>query len=177
MSSKLKKGYIQVYTGDGKGKTTAALGLAFRAAGNDFRVYIGQFMKGQEYGELKTAERLAPNIVIEQFGKPTFVHVDKATEEDIQAAQNGLARLREVVKGGLYDIVIMDEVNVALYFKLITVEDVLEILENKPASVEIILTGRYAPRELIDRADLVTEMKEIKHYFARGVPARMGIEK
>ncbi len=174
---KLEKGYVQVYTGDGKGKTTAALGLAFRALGNGFRVYMGQFMKGQSYGELKLARKFGDQFVIEQYGKPTFVHVERATEEDIQLAQNGLARLKDAIMSGDYDIVIMDEVNVALFFGLITIEEVLEILDNKPTHVEVICTGRNAPEALIDRADLVTEMKEIKHYYTQGVPARKGIEK
>jgi len=177
MSTEFKKGYVQVYTGNGKGKTTAALGLAFRAAGNEFHVFIGQFMKGQKYGELEAAKRLSPYITIEQFGKPTFVHVDKATEEDIQLAKKGLARSREAMLSGKYDIVILDEINVAIFFKLVTTENVLSFIEEKPTGVELILTGRYAPKELIEKADLVTEMKEIKHYYAQGVQARKGIEK
>ncbi len=175
--SRLKKGYVQVYTGDGKGKTTAALGLAFRALGSGLRVFMGQFMKGQSYGELKTARKFGDQFVIEQYGKPTFVHVDNPTDEDIQLAQRGLERLREAVLGGAYDIVIMDEVNVALYFGLVTVQEVLEILDAKPTHVEVVCTGRNAPPELIERADLVTEMREIKHYYTQGVSARKGIEK
>ncbi len=177
MSLKLKKGYVQIYTGNGKGKTTAALGLAFRAAGNEFNVFIGQFMKGQDYGELKAAKRLAPYITMNQFGKATFVHVDKATEDDIRLAKEGLAHSREALLSGKYDIVILDEINVAIFFKLLTTEDVLKLVEEKPENVELILTGRYAPKELIEKADLVTEMKEIKHYYTQGVLARKGIEK
>jgi cob(I)alamin adenosyltransferase len=174
---KLERGYIQVYTGDGKGKTTAALGLAFRALGNGFRVFMGQFMKGQSYGELKLARQFGDRFVIEQYGKPTFVHVDHPEPEDVEMARQGLARLREIILSGEYDIVIMDEVNVALYFGLIEIQDVLAILDEKPLHVEVICTGRRAPQELVDRADLVTEMREIKHYYTRGVPARSGIEK
>ncbi len=177
MPTKLKKGYVQIYTGNGKGKTTAALGLAFRAAGNNFHTFIGQFMKGQKYGELEAAKRLAPFITIEQFGKPTFVHVSKATEEDIRLAKEGLERSRNAMLSKEYDIVILDEINVAIFFKLVTSEDVLALIEEKPAGVELILTGRYAPKELIEKADLVTEMKEIKHYYTHGVQARKGIEK
>jgi cob(I)alamin adenosyltransferase len=177
MAEKLKRGYVQIYTGNGKGKTTAALGLALRAAGNEFSVFIGQFMKGQDYGELKAAARLAPFVTIEQFGQPTFVHVDKATEEDIRLAQEGLDRCREAMLSGIYDIVILDEVNVAIFFKLVTTEQVLQLLKEKPESVELILTGRYAPQDLIEKADLVTEMREIKHYYTQGVLARKGIEK
>ncbi|NOY78921.1 MAG: cob(I)yrinic acid a,c-diamide adenosyltransferase [Calditrichaeota bacterium] len=177
MPTKLKKGYVQIYTGNGKGKTTAALGLAFRAAGNDFHVFIGQFMKGQDYGELKAASRLAPYITIEQFGKPTFVHVDKATEEDVRLAKEGLEQSRKAMLSEAYDIVILDEINVAIFFKLVTTEEVLALIDEKPAGVELILTGRYAPKDLIEKADLVTEMKEVKHYYTQGVQARKGIEK
>ncbi len=177
MAGHLKKGYVQIYTGNGKGKTTAALGLALRAAGNEMNVFIGQFMKGQDYGELKAAARLEPFVTIEQFGQPTFVHVDKASEEDIRLAQEGLARCREAMTSGRYDIVILDEVNVAIFFKLVTTEQVLELIEQKPEQVELVLTGRYAPEELVNKADLVTEMREIKHYYAQGVVARKGIEK
>ncbi|RKY80561.1 cob(I)yrinic acid a,c-diamide adenosyltransferase [candidate division KSB1 bacterium] len=173
----LQRGYFQVYTGEGKGKTTAALGLAFRAAGSGLRTYIGQFMKGVHYGELTAAKQLAPAIVIEQYGRPAFVHPQQATEEDINLAKTGLAKLKKAVLNGEYDIVIMDEVNVALYFKLISVDEVLEIIDQKPEQVEIIATGRYAPQALIDRADLVTEMRQIKHYYTQGVKARKGIEK
>ena len=177
MAGHLKKGYVQIYTGNGKGKTTAALGLALRAAGNEMNVFIGQFMKGQDYGELKAAARLEPFVTIEQFGQPTFVHVDKASEEDIRLAQEGLTRCREAMTSGRYDIVILDEVNVAIFFKLVTTEQVLELIEQKPEQVELVLTGRYAPEELVNKADLVTEMREIKHYYAQGVVARKGIEK
>ncbi len=177
MAGHLKKGYVQIYTGNGKGKTTAALGLALRAAGNEMNVFIGQFMKGQDYGELKAAARLEPFVTIEQFGQPTFVHVDKASEEDIRLAQEGLARCREAMTSDRYDIVILDEVNVAIFFKLVTTEQVLELIEQKPEQVELVLTGRYAPEELVNKADLVTEMREIKHYYAQGVVARKGIEK
>jgi len=174
---KLKEGFVQVYTGDGKGKTTAALGLAFRALGSGLRIFMGQFMKGQSYGELSTAGRFGDQFRIEQFGKPTFVHVDRATEEDIELAQKGLRRIREVVMSGEYDIVILDEINVAIYFGLVSVEEVLDVLNKKPAHVEIVCTGRNAPEALIERADLVTEMREIKHYYRQGIPARKGIEK
>ncbi len=177
MAGGLKKGYIQIYTGNGKGKTTAALGLALRAAGNELSVFIGQFMKGQDYGELKAVQQLAPFITIEQFGQPTFVHVDKATEEDIRLAQQGLARCREAMLSNRYDIVILDEVNVAIFFRLLKTEQILELFEQKPEQVELILTGRYAPEALIEKADLVTEMREIKHYYSQGVVARKGIEK
>ncbi len=175
--SKLKKGYIQVYTGNGKGKTTAALGLALRAAGRGMKVYIGQFMKGQEYGELDAINNyLSDWITLEQYGTPKFV-VGKPSEEDVKMAREGLKKAENAMLSGDYDIVILDEVNVSIYLKTLELEEVLNFIDKKPESVELILTGRYAPQELIDRADLVTEMKEIKHYYTKGVIAREGIEK
>jgi cob(I)alamin adenosyltransferase len=172
------KGYIQVYTGNGKGKTTAALGLALRAAGYGLRSYVGQFLKGQAYGELAAVRKLAPLITIEQFGRKGFVHVtENADEEDIQRARSGLEKCRRAMLSGRYAIVILDEVNVALHFRLLGTKDVLDLLAQKPAGVEVVLTGRYAPPALLKRADLVTEMREKKHYYAGGVRARTGIEK
>jgi len=172
------KGYIQVYTGNGKGKTTAALGLALRAAGCGLRSYIGQFLKGQAYGELAAVRKLAPLITIEQFGRKGFVHVtENPDEEDIQRARAGLEKCRRTMLSGRYSLIILDEVNVAVHFRLLSIKDVLDLLDQKPADVEVILTGRYAPPALLRRADLVTEMKEKKHYYKRGVRARPGIEK
>lgn len=167
-------GYIHVYTGNGKGKTTAAFGLALRAACANKKVFIGQFIKGMEYSELKVPQFI-PNIKIEQFGRNCFIF-NKPTQEDINAAQKGLERIKEILKNKEYDIVILDEINVAIYYKLVTVKDVLDILNLRDDKVEIILTGRYAPEEFIEIADLVTEMKEIKHYYQKGVKARKGIE-
>ncbi len=179
MIEKIKRrGYIQVYTGSGKGKTTAALGLALRAAGHKQRVYIGQFLKGQMYGELFSAKLVAPYITIEQFGRKGFIHVTKDPDkEDIQKAKRGLKRCLEAMLSLKYRIIILDEINVAVYFKLLTEKEVLEFLSQKPEGVEVILTGRYAPATFIKRADLVTEMKEKKHYYKKGVKAREGIEK
>jgi len=171
----MKKGFLQIYTGDGKGKTTAALGLALRAAGHGLRTYIAQFMKGQTYGELKSIN-LVPEMEIEQFGKDTFIHIDQATPKDIQMAQHGLRKAKEKMLSGEFSIIILDEINMAVYFKLLTVTEVLDFISAKPKSIELILTGRRAPDELIQRADLVTEMKEIKHYYSQGVDARDGIE-
>jgi len=169
-------GLIQVYTGDGKGKTTAALGLALRAAGHGLRTYVGQFMKGQDYGELQGARMLAPYLTIEQYGRPTFVHVHSATPEDVRLAHEGLDRARAAMLSGHYDIVVLDEVCVALHFELLTWPEVLLFLEQKPEHVELVLTGRRAPQELLERADLVTEMREVKHPYNQGVAARKGIE-
>ncbi len=172
------KGHIQVYTGDGKGKTTAALGLAFRAAGYKNKVYIGQFLKGQEYGELLSAKKLQPYITIEQFGRKGFIHVTKdPDEEDIKRAKRGLKKCREAMLSRKYRIIILDEINVAVDLNLLTEEEVLKFLDKKPEDVEIVLTGRFAPPSFLKKADLVTEMKAKKHYYKKGVRAREGIEK
>lgn len=168
------KGYIHVYTGNGKGKTTAAFGLALRAALADKKVYIGQFVKGMEYSELKIDEIL-PNIEIHQFGQECFIY-NEPTEKDILIANEGLDICREVLEKGDHDLVILDELNIALYYKLFSVEEVIEVLENRKPNIEVVITGRYAPKKLIELGDLVTEMKEIKHYYNNGVEARKGIE-
>jgi cob(I)alamin adenosyltransferase len=172
----LSRGYVQVYTGDGKGKTTAALGLALRASGHGLRTYIGQFMKGQHYGELD-ALRDHPLITIEQYGDVRCIRRDEVTSEHVAQAHRGLERVREAMRSGQYDIVVLDEVNVTIWFGLLAVEEVLALLDERPEHVEVILTGRRAPRELIERADLVTEMREVKHYYQQGVMAREGIER
>jgi cob(I)alamin adenosyltransferase len=172
------KGYLQVYTGEGKGKTTAALGLALRAAGHKQKVYIGQFLKGQDYGELSAAKKLQPYITIEQFGRKGFIHVTKdPDEEDIKRAKRGLKMCLQAMLSRKYKIIILDEINVAVDLNLLTEEEVHEFLDKKPEEVEIILTGRYAPPSFLKRADLVTEMKAKKHYYQKGVRAREGIEK
>jgi len=172
------KGRIQVYTGNGKGKTTAALGLALRAAGWEYRTFIGQFLKGQSCGELAAAAGLAPFITIEQFGREGFLTIeDTPEEEDVGRARRGLDRCREALRSGEYRLVILDEVLVAVHFNLLTEADLLEFLDQKPDDVEVVLTGRFAPASVIERADLVTDMTEVKHYYARGVRARRGIEK
>lgn len=176
MANYLQNGLVQIYTGDGKGKTTAALGLALRASGHGFKTYIGQFMKGQSYGEL-IALKNNPDIEIEQYGTDTFVHVKTATAEDVANAENGLHRARQAMFSGRYAVVILDEVTVAIHFRLLSVHQVLEFINEKPQHIELVLTGRRAPKELIDRADLVTEMREIKHYYKAGISARDGIER
>ena len=173
----LDKGYVQVYTGNSKGKTTAALGLAFRAMGRGMKTYFGQFLKGQKYGELEAAKMMSPYITIEQYGKDTFVHVRGRSEEDVEMAHRGLARAKEAMLFGEYDIIVFDEIITSHFFHLISLEEMLEIIKSKPDGVEVILTGRYAPPELIAAADLVTEMVEVKHYFKQGVAARDGIER
>jgi cob(I)alamin adenosyltransferase len=171
-------GYVQVYTGNGKGKTTAALGLALRAAGHGMKTYIGQFLKGQHYGEIAAAEKLSPLIRIERFGREGFLHITAGPDdEDIRRAVQGLRKCREAMLSGRYQIIVLDEVNTAVLLKVLSVQDVLDFLAERPESVELVLTGRGAPQAVIDRADLVTEMKNIKHYYERGVKAREGIEK
>jgi cob(I)alamin adenosyltransferase len=172
------KGYVQVYTGNGKGKTTAALGLALRAAGHAMRTYIGQFLKGQDYGELAAVRRLAPLIIIGQFGRKGLLHVTENPEdEDIERAKLGLDKCLKAMLSGRFRLIVLDEVCVALHFHLLGEKDILDFLARKPADVELVLTGRYAPAWLLRRADLVTEMKAKKHYFDKGVRARAGIEK
>lgn len=172
------KGYIQVYTGNGKGKTSAALGLALRAAGHGLRVYIGQFLKGQQYGELSSLKCLSPYITLEQFGRKGFVHVtENPDDEDVTRARKGLKKCLRAMLSRKYGIIILDEVNVAVYFHVLSEKEVLSFLDQKPQDVEIVLTGRYAPSSFIKRADLVTEMREIRHYYHKGVKARQGIER
>ncbi len=167
---------IQVYTGNGKGKTTAAIGLAIRAVGHDLKVFIGQFMKGSFYGELRTLEDI-PNIDIVQFGSPDCIRKEDVTEFHKKKAEEGLAYCHRAISSGEYDLVILDEINVTIWFELLALEDVLVIIKDKPNNVELVLTGRYAPQEIINIADLVTEMKEIKHYYSHGIEARDGIER
>lgn len=173
---KLEKGLVQVYTGNGKGKSSAAFGLALRAIGRGLKVYIIQFIKGGfDYGELYIVDKL-PNLTLKAFGRGKFVTQKPAEKVDVEFAEEALALAEEVVKSGEYDIVILDEINVALNLKLIKTEKVLELIKNKPKHVELVLTGRYAPNEIIEAADLVTEMKEVKHPYNKGFQARKGIE-
>jgi cob(I)alamin adenosyltransferase len=172
----LERGYTQVYTGDGKGKTTAALGLTLRAIGYNLKIFIAQFIKGMEYNEIKALREFKDNVTIKQYGKGCFIR-KKPSETDIKMAENGLKEIKQVLTSGTYNIVILDEINVALHFNLIKVKDLVEIIKAKPEKVELILTGRKAKKEILEIADLVTEMKEIKHYYTRGVMAREGIEK
>jgi cob(I)alamin adenosyltransferase len=172
------RGRVQIYTGNGKGKTTAALGLALRAAGHGFKTHIGQFLKGQVYGELAAAKKLSPLLKIEQYGRKGFYHVtEDPDQDDIRRARNGLKKSLKAMLSKDFRIVVLDEINVAVYFKLLEEKEILDFIDQKPKSVELILTGRYAPPSFLDKADLVTEMKEIKHYFQNGVKARKGIEK
>lgn len=170
-----EKGYIQVYTGDGKGKTTAAFGLALRAAGAGKKVFIGQFVKGMHYSELDIIPKI-PNINIKQYGLDCFIY-NEPSQDDIDAARAGFFEMKDILCSGEYDLVIMDEANIALYYKLFTFDELRQALISRAEHVEVVITGRKAPKELIEMADLVTEMKEIKHYYTKGVQARTGIEK
>ena len=175
MMARNADGRVQVYTGDGKGKTTAAIGLAVRAAGHNRRTYIGQFMKGQAYGEL-TALQHFPQVTVEQYGDPRCIRKEEVTEKHVADAASGLERARKAMLSGEYDLVVLDEVNVALWFGLLTEEAVLRFIDERPPELELVLTGRRAPNTILDRADLITEMLEVKHYYADGLLARKGIE-
>lgn len=169
------KGYIQVYTGNGKGKTTAAFGLALRAVGAGKKVLFSQFVKGQIYSEIMAVQQFLPSITVKQYGLDCFI-IKSPSQADIDIARKGFKEVSEIILSGIYDVVILDEANIALYYNLFTVGELIQVLNRKPAETEIIITGRYAPQELIEIADLVTEMKEIKHYYNKGVEARVGIE-
>ncbi len=175
-TKKNRKGYTQVYTGNGKGKTTAAIGLSIRAAGAGLKVYIAQFIKMGDYSEIKALRRYSDLITVEQFGLGRFTN-RKPAPEDIRAAQKGLERVKSVLVSDDYDIVIMEEANVAVKLGLIAVQDLLKLIINKPHDKELVITGRGASPRIIENADLVTEMRPIKHYYQKGVPARVGIEK
>ncbi len=166
---------IQVYTGNGKGKTTAALGLALRALGSGLRVCLIQFMKKGQFGEIKALKKYK-KMTVRQFGLKTFVSSKKPKKQDIQAAKKAFRLVKKTIKEGKYDLIILDEINVAVYFGLIDVEDVVKAVKKASLSTEIVLTGRYAHAKVIKLADLVTEMKEKKHYFWKDKKARKGIE-
>jgi len=176
VEQRLEQGLVQVYTGDGKGKTSAAFGLALRAVGRGLKVYVIQFIKGGfDYGELYVVERL-PNFKLKAFGRGKFVTDVSPAEDDVRLAKEAFELAREVVSGGEYDVVVLDEINVALHLKLVGIEEVVDLIRRKPKHVELVLTGRSAPSEVVELADLVTEMREVKHPYTKGVPPRKGIE-
>ncbi len=191
------KGYVQVYTGNGKGKTTAAIGLAIRALGAGKRVLLLQFMKSKVYSEHNILPQISPDLHLETLGKPFFVAKEgsltaeelakwgsevvvfppgKPPADYVAVAVQGIARAKEAVSNGKYDLVILDEINVAMFFELVSWQQVEDVINSKLENVELVLTGRGASPELIERADLVTEMREVKHYYQQGVAARLGIE-
>ena len=171
----MEKGYIHVYTGPGKGKTTAALGLGLRAAGAGYKVHMVQFMKGRRYSELDAVEKL-PNFTISQHGRDEFISKENPAQIDIDLAQKGFKYAKDIIKNGKYDLVILDELNVAVDYNLISLEDVIRLMKDKPEKLELILTGRYAHPEISLLADVVTEMLEIKHPYQQGIKARKGID-
>lgn len=174
---KLDQGFVQIYTGNGKGKSTAAIGQAVRAAGFGFKTYIAQFMKEYPYNELISLKHLSKWVTIEQFGGDEFVYKKELPgEEELTKAEKGLLTAKEKMFSSEYDLIILDEAIVAIYFKLIETKALVEFVKIKPVGVELILTGRYCPEELIEVADLVTEMKEVKHYYQKGITSRRGIE-
>lgn len=175
--TKLEKGFVQIYTGNGKGKSTAAIGQAVRAAGFGLKTYIAQFMKEYPYSELKSLILLEEWITVEQFGGDAFVYKRELPgKEELEKARAGLESAKEKILSDKYDLIILDEAIVAIYFKLIRTGDLVDFVKQKPENVELILTGRYCPDELIELADLVTEMNEVKHYYQKGIISRKGIE-
>lgn len=166
---------IHIYTGDGKGKTTAAMGLALRACGAGWKIFIAQFVKGKPYSELEAFRHLSEWITVRQYGRECFIH-HTPTPEDIQVARHGWEEVKLIIHEGKYRLVILDELTIAIYYQLISLPEVIEVIRNKPQLLELVITGRKMPPELIDYADLITEMKEIKHYYQQGISARLGIE-
>jgi cob(I)alamin adenosyltransferase len=165
---------VQVYTGEGKGKTTAALGLALRACGSGLRVFLVQFAKGRPSGELVALARFADLVTVRQFGREGFI-LGEPEPEDRDLARAGWREARQAASSR-YDLLILDEIGIALHYGLVDTAEVLALVRDKPAGLELVLTGRRMPDEVLQAADLVTEMREVKHYHARGVPARQGIE-
>ncbi len=171
----MQKGYIHIYTGNGKGKTTAAIGVAIRALGAGKKVFIAQFVKGMLYNEIKAIQQYLPAIEVQLYGQSCFI--DRApNEQDIAAAKHGLAEVQNKMLSNTFDVIILDEINIALHFKLLSVEEVLALIAQKSKHTELIMTGRYAPESLIEKADLVTDMQEVKHYYQQGVLSRPGID-
>ena len=171
----MKKGYLQVYTGNGKGKTTAAIGLAIRAAGAGLKVYFGQFIKQMEYSEVNILKNIE-GITWELYGTNGCIFNRPVNEQDMQGVEYGMKRAGEIIMSEEFDVVILDEIFIPLSLGMIVENDINELVSLKPASLELVLTGRYAPEYIIETADLVTEMKEVKHYYEQGVKSRKGIE-
>ena len=171
----LEKGFVHIYTGNGKGKTTAAIGLGIRATGEGLKVYMIQFMKGRRYSEIDALDHI-PNFTVVQFGIDEFVSKEKPDKIDIDLAKKGFEQAKQILKAGKHDVVILDEINVAVDFNLIPLNDVLQLLSEKPEKVELILTGRYASPEIVRNADIVSEILEIKHPYKNGVESRKGID-
>jgi cob(I)alamin adenosyltransferase len=171
----VERGLIQVYTGDGKGKTTAALGLALRACGHGLKVFLAQFAKGRSTGEVQALARFSDLVTVRRYGRQDFL-VGEPGPEDVRLAREGWREVCETAARAEHDLLILDEIGIALHYRLVSPAEVLELMAAKPPSLELVLTGRKIPPELLEKADLVTEMREGKHYHARGVGARKGIE-
>ena len=171
----LEKGFIHIYTGNGKGKTTAAIGLGIRATGEGLKVYMIQFMKGRRYSEIDALENIKELTVI-QFGRDKFVSKENPEQIDIDLARKGFEHAKEIIKNGEHDLIILDEINVAVDFKLIPLKDVLKLMDEKPEKVELVLTGRYVHPDMVKQADLVSEILEIKHPYQNGIQSRKGID-
>lgn len=169
-------GMVHVYTGNGKGKTTAAFGLVARALCAGFKVYVGQFVKSMKYNETRLQEYFPTQLLVEQLGSGCFIHRE-ASEQDKEMAKEGLAHCAEIMASGEYDVVVLDELTIATYFQMLGTEEIIRALEGRAAGVEVVITGRYAPQELLDYADLVTDMQEVKHYYSRGILSRNGIDR
>lgn len=170
------RGYLQVYTGTGKGKTTAALGLALRASGAGLNVYVGQFIKKGRFSEIRALEKFSCSVTVEQYGRGCFIK-GKPSSADVRSARSGLSKLRDAMLNGEYDVVVADELNAAVRAGILDIEDVLQLADDRPQHVELVITGRGAHRRLLERADLVTDMRCLKHYHAAGARARKGIER
>ncbi len=171
----LEKGFVHIYTGNGKGKTTAAIGLGIRATGEGLKVYMIQFMKGRRYSEIDALENIKDFTVI-QFGRDEFVSKENPEQIDIDLARKGFEHAKEIIKNGEHDLIILDEINVAVDFKLIPLKDVLKLMDEKPEKVELVLTGRYVHPDMVKQADLVSEILEIKHPYQNGIQSRKGID-
>ncbi len=182
MDRRLKKGIVQVYTGDGKGKTTAALGLALRAIGQGFKVYMIQFLKSPKLssGEYKIRDIFGDNFDLNRLNTPWWSLKSFKNDDHIkrmrEVLKEEIIKLKGIISSGKYNLIILDEINICLFYRLIDLKEVIEIIKNKPRDIELVLTGRYAPEELKEIADLVTEIKMIKHPFSQGLKARRGIE-
>jgi len=170
------RGLVIVITGDGKGKTTSAFGQALRATGQGYKVCIIQFMKGRAYGEVLAVRKYLPTITLYQYGLDSFVMRDDPASIDMELAQQGFEKAKEIIAGGEYDMVILDEINVVMDFGLVPDYEILEMVRNKPPELDLVMTGRYAPESLKALADTVSEVKEVKHHYAAGVKNRAGIE-
>ena len=171
----LEKGFIHIYTGNGKGKTTAAIGFGIRATGEGLKVYMIQFMKGRRYSEIDALEKMK-NFTVVQFGRDEFVSKENPEQIDIDLARKGFEHAKEIIKNGEHDLIILDEINVAVDFKLIPLKDVLKLMNEKPEKVELVLTGRYVHPDMVKQADLVSEILEIKHPYQNGIQSRKGID-